>query len=67
MLCGVKFFFCDVWNSVGDANGGCFSTFCMEELVGETVFKYLEYGTSLFNVVDLARVQYPYLKIWRDL
>ena len=60
MLCGVKFFFCDVWNSVSDANGGCFSTFCMEELVGEIVFKYLEYGTSLSNVVNLVGAQYMY-------
>ena len=59
MLCGVKFF-CDVWNSVGDANGGCFSTFCMEELVGETIFKYLEYCTNLSNVVNLVGAQYMY-------
>jgi len=66
MLCGVKFFY--VWDLVSDdAKGGCFFTFCMEEFVGETVFKYLEYGTSLFNVVDLAGVRYPYLKIWRGL
>ena len=36
---------------MGDDEDGCFSSFCMEELVGETLFKYLEYGTGLSNVV----------------
>ena len=45
---------------MGDANGGCFSTFCMEELVGEKIFKYLEYGTNLSNVVNLVGAQYMY-------
>ena len=34
--------------------------FCMEELVGKTLFKYLEYGTILSNVVNLVGMQYLY-------
>ena len=45
---------------MGDAKDDCFSAFFMEELVGETSFKYLEYGTCLSNVVSLARTQHPY-------
>ena len=42
-----------------DAEDSRFSTICMEELVGEIVFKYLEYGTNSSNVVDLVGTQYP--------
>ena len=49
-----------VWDSVGDAERGCFFTFYMEELVGKTIFKYLEYGTNLSNVKNLEGAQYPY-------
>ena len=45
---------------MGDVEDGCFSSFCMEELVGETLFKYLEYGTILSNVVNLVGMQYLY-------
>ena len=48
---------------MGDVERGCFFTFYMEELVGKTIFKYLEYGTSLSNVENLEGVQYPYF--WR--
>ena len=49
----------DVWNSVGDAEDGCFSSFCMEESFGGTLFYYLEYGTSLFDVANLEGTKYP--------
>ena len=39
--------FSDVWYPEGDAEDGCFSSFCMEELVGETPFNYLEYGSTV--------------------
>ena len=52
--------FSDVWYPEGDVEDGCFSSFCMEELVGETPFNYLEYGSNLSNVVNLAGMQYPY-------
>ena len=50
----------DVWNSVGDAEDGCFSSFCMEESFGGTLFYYLEYGTSLFDVANLEGMKYPH-------
>ena len=53
--CGVKFF--DIWDLVGHAEESCFSSFCIEELVGETSFKSLEYGTSFFNVINMERMQ----------
>ena len=37
-----------------DADDGCLSSFRMEELVGETFFKCLEYGSSLSYVVNLV-------------
>ena len=54
--------FFHVWDSVGDAEDSCFSSFCMEELFGETLFQCLEYA-SLFDVVNLEGTKYPH--IWR--
>ena len=55
MFCGVNFFF-DVWDLVGDAKDSNVPYFWMEELARETFFKYLEYGSSLSYVVNLARM-----------
>ena len=38
---------------MGDAKDGCFSSFCMGEFFGVTLSFGLEYGDSLFDVVDL--------------
>ena len=38
---------------MGDAKDSCFSSFCMGEFSGVALFFDLEYGASLFDVVDL--------------
>ena len=43
----------DVWFAVGDAKDYCFSSICMGEFPGVTLFFSLEYGASLFGVADL--------------
>ena len=43
-----------VWGLVGNAKECSLSSICLEELVGGALFKYLEYGTSMSNVVNLA-------------
>ena len=48
----------DVWNAVGDAKDSCFSSFCMGELFGDTLFFGLVYGVSLFNVANLEGIKY---------
>ena len=44
---------------MGDAEFGCFSPFCMEEMIGGTFFKCLEYGIAVSYVVDLEGMQFP--------
>ena len=52
--CGVKSF-SFVWGSVGDAEECCFSSPCIVELVGESHFKCVEYGSSVSYVVNLEK------------
>ena len=47
-------FFFDVWDPVGDAKDSNVPYFWMEELARETFFKYLEYGSCLSYLVNLA-------------
>ena len=49
-----------VWYTVGDAKDGCFSSLCMGELFGDTLFFGLEYGANLFDVTNLEGTKYPY-------
>ena len=49
-----------VWYTMGDAKDGCFSSLCMGELFGDTLFFGLEYGASLFDVTNLEGTKYPY-------
>lgn len=58
MRCGVEFSFGIQWVMPN------FSLILLEELVGETHFKYLEFGTSLSNVVNLVGMQQPYFWKW---
>ena len=51
----------DVWFAVGDAKDGCFSSFCMGELFGVTLFFGLEYGSSLFDMANLEVTKYPHV------
>ena len=44
---------------MGDAGYYCFSSFCLEELVGNSLLKGLEYGTGLPYVVSLEGTQCP--------
>ena len=48
-----------VWDSMGDAGYYCFSSFCLEELVGNLIFKGLEYGTNMSYVVNMEGTQCP--------
>ena len=50
----------DVWFVVGDAKDGCFSSFCIGEFFGVTLFFGLEYGANLFDMVDLEGTYYLY-------
>ena len=43
---------------MGDAKDGCFSSLCMGELFGDTLFFDLEYGASLFDVANLEETKY---------
>ena len=52
-----------VWGSEGDAEECCFSSLCMVELVGESHFKRVEYGSSVSYVINLEGVQCPNLLI----
>ena len=45
---------------MGDAKDGCFSSLCMGELFGDTLFFGLEYGVSLFDVANLEGMKYPH-------
>ena len=45
---------------MGDAKDSCFSSLCMGELFGDTLFFGLEYGASLFVVTNLEGTKYPY-------
>ena len=47
---------------MGDAKDGCFSSLCMGELFGDTLFFGLEYGVSLFDVANLEGMKY--LHFW---
>ena len=49
----------DVWFAVGDAKDGCFSSFCMGELFGVTLFG-LKYGSNLFDVANLEGMKYSH-------
>ena len=51
-----------IWDLVGDAKKGRISLILLEELLGETHFKYLEFGTSLSNVWA-DRKQVPYFLV----
>ena len=42
---------------MGDAEEHCFSSLCMVELVGESHFKYVKYGSSVSYVVNLEGAQ----------
>ena len=42
---------------MGDAEECCLSSLCMVELVGESHFKCVEYGSSVSYVVNLEGVQ----------
>jgi len=42
---------------MGNAEDVYIPSFCMEELVWEASVNYLEYGSSLSNVVSLSRTQ----------
>ena len=46
-----------VWVSMGDAEECCLSSLCMVELVGESHFKCVEYGSSVSYVVNLEGAQ----------
>ena len=41
------------------AEYNCFSPICLEELVEDIFFKYLEYGTGMSYVVNLGGTQFP--------
>ena len=41
---------------MGNAKDGCFSSFCMVELFGVTLF----FGSSLFDVANLEGMKYPH-------
>jgi len=42
-----------MWFAVGDAKDCCFSSVCMGEFPGVTLFFNLEYGASLIDVAYL--------------
>ena len=44
---------------MGDAEERCLSSLCMVELVGESQFKCVEYGSSVSYVVNLEGAQCP--------
>ena len=46
-----------VWDSVGDAEDSSLSPFCMVELVGDSIFKCLKYGSGVSYVVNLKGTQ----------
>ena len=53
---------------MGDAKDGCFSSLCMGELFGDTLFFSLEYGASLFDVANLEGMKYlHFLRMLRNL
>ena len=53
---------------MGDAKDGCFSSLCMGELSGDTIFFGLEYGASLFDVANLEGMKYlHFLRMLRNL
>ena len=43
----------------GDAEECCFSSLCMVEVVGESHFKCMEYGSNVSYVVNLEGAQCP--------
>ena len=47
--------------ALGDAKDSCFSSFCMGELFGVTLFFGLEYGSSLFDVANLEGTKYTHV------
>ena len=53
--------FFDVCIALGDAKDSCFSSFCMGELFGVTLFFGLEYGSSLFDVANLEGTKYTHV------
>ena len=53
--------FFDVCIALGDAKDSCFSSFCMGELFGVTLFFGLEYGFSLFDVANLEGTKYTHV------
>ena len=56
----VFFFIFLFWYTVGDVKDNCFSSLCMGELFGDTLFFGLEYGASLFDVTNLEGTKYPH-------
>ena len=48
---------------MGDAGHYCFSSFCMEELFGNLLFKSLEFGTSIPYVVSMEGMQCPNFEV----
>ena len=43
---------------MGDSKDGCFSSLCLGELFGDTLFFNLEYDASLFGVANLEGMKY---------
>ena len=56
--------FCNVCNPMGNSKVSQLFFLYLEKLLWKASFNHLEYSPNMFNVVNLARTQYPHF--WRQ-
>ena len=56
--------FCSIWDPISNAKVSQLFFLYLEKLVWKASFNHLGYDPSKFNVINLARTQYPHF--WRQ-